>query len=493
MLSRTGIHALRAFAALAELPVGEFLGAAAIAERIGAPQNYLGKLLQQYARDRFVEGRKGFGGGFRLARPAADISLFEIVDPIEQLDRWDGCILGRETCTQDDSCPLHALLRRPRRLHRDAPHDDAGGPGQRRRGGAPPGGRGAARWVLSRGTDVPGIPFRRPGRPVSERERPISRSPGGSADGRRNTDCVVDSTPPRRRRTRSLVMRMRSLVLLLALALTVQGCSDGTAAAVVAERVADGVADGVVFGLDAAFHAWTVAACAERTAPRQVGLAALLGPPGGPSGASAFSEAFGQPSRAFGDELVAELHGRDHGYPGGFGSGGLGFRGSGPGGGGSGGLGRVHGLGRLDTGDGGSGGYGRSRGLGGLDTGGGRAQRGANGDAAKPLIRVIRGDLHAGQGCDSKDVAQVVRRRTGAIRACYEGGLRETPGLVGAITFEWAIQLDGTVADAAVAESTMESPAVERCALRVIRRMRFGEPDGEVCHVRCPFLFRSAD
>lgn len=107
MLSRTGIHALRALAVLAELPPGEFRGAMAIADQIGAPQNYLGKLLQQFARDGLLEGRKGFGGGFRLARPAREINLFEVVDPIEQLARWDGCILGRDTCSAEGPCALH--------------------------------------------------------------------------------------------------------------------------------------------------------------------------------------------------------------------------------------------------------------------------------------------------------------------------------------------------------------------------------------------------
>jgi len=108
MLSRTGTHALRALAILAGLPDGEYRGAVALADATGAPPNYLGKLLQQLARARFLDGRKGFGGGFRLARPAADISLYDVVAPIEQLDRWDGCILGRAACRDDAPCALHA-------------------------------------------------------------------------------------------------------------------------------------------------------------------------------------------------------------------------------------------------------------------------------------------------------------------------------------------------------------------------------------------------
>ena len=46
MLSKTGLHTIRALVELAKLPAGEFSGAAAIAVEIDAPKNYLGKLLQ---------------------------------------------------------------------------------------------------------------------------------------------------------------------------------------------------------------------------------------------------------------------------------------------------------------------------------------------------------------------------------------------------------------------------------------------------------------
>lgn len=107
MISKTGIHALKALAVLASLPDGEYMGAAAIAERIGAPRNYLGKLLQTLARENLVQGQKGLNGGFRLARAPGEISLRDVVEPIDQLSRWKDCFLGRETCGGDHPCPVH--------------------------------------------------------------------------------------------------------------------------------------------------------------------------------------------------------------------------------------------------------------------------------------------------------------------------------------------------------------------------------------------------
>jgi Rrf2 family protein len=106
MLSKTALHAIRAVAALAERP-DEFQGASSIAKRIGAPPNYLGKLLQNLAGAGIVFSRKGFGGGFQLRRGPDRISLFEVVDPIDHVSRWDGCFMGRAKCTKTKPCAMH--------------------------------------------------------------------------------------------------------------------------------------------------------------------------------------------------------------------------------------------------------------------------------------------------------------------------------------------------------------------------------------------------
>src|SRR5581483_10921319 len=101
-------------AALAQLPEGAYAGAAKVAEEIGAPPNYLGKLLQTLAGAGLVRSPKGLGGGFRLDRPAADISLLDVVDPIEHLSRWSECVLGRSQCSEHNPCALHERWKKVR-------------------------------------------------------------------------------------------------------------------------------------------------------------------------------------------------------------------------------------------------------------------------------------------------------------------------------------------------------------------------------------------
>jgi Rrf2 family protein len=107
MLSKTGLHAVRALVALAKLPPGQYAGAGRVAQDIGAPQNYLGKLLKTLAEEGLLESQKGLGGGFRLAREPRAISLLDVVEPIEHVSRWSGCLLGRPECSERDPCALH--------------------------------------------------------------------------------------------------------------------------------------------------------------------------------------------------------------------------------------------------------------------------------------------------------------------------------------------------------------------------------------------------
>ncbi len=107
MLIKSGIHAVRALIVLAELTDGEYRGASSIATQNDAPANYLGKLLQQLAKRGLVRSQKGLGGGFRLARDPVEISLYDIVEAIEDVSRWSNCILGRPNCSDENPCPVH--------------------------------------------------------------------------------------------------------------------------------------------------------------------------------------------------------------------------------------------------------------------------------------------------------------------------------------------------------------------------------------------------
>ena len=75
-----GVHACTVLAAL---PAGGALPAAKLAEYHGVPAAYLAKHLQAMARAGVLETVKGPRGGYRLARPAAEITLLDVVEAVD--------------------------------------------------------------------------------------------------------------------------------------------------------------------------------------------------------------------------------------------------------------------------------------------------------------------------------------------------------------------------------------------------------------------------
>jgi Rrf2 family protein len=118
MLSKTARDVLKALMALAQLPPDGYEGAGSVAERIGAPRNYLAKQLKQLARLGLVISRKGLGGGFRLARPAQDITLFEVVEPLDNVSRVQNCFFGGG-CDCHAACAVHHRWARVRQSFLD--------------------------------------------------------------------------------------------------------------------------------------------------------------------------------------------------------------------------------------------------------------------------------------------------------------------------------------------------------------------------------------
>ncbi|MCR4336299.1 MAG: Rrf2 family transcriptional regulator [Candidatus Omnitrophica bacterium] len=107
MLTKTSKQIINALVELAKLKEGEWLGVGVIAHRIKAPQNYLGKMLQSFAAKGLVLSQKGLGGGFQLAREPEKITLFDVVEPVENVSVWSNCALGMKKCSDTHPCPVH--------------------------------------------------------------------------------------------------------------------------------------------------------------------------------------------------------------------------------------------------------------------------------------------------------------------------------------------------------------------------------------------------
>jgi Rrf2 family transcriptional regulator, cysteine metabolism repressor len=83
-ISVKGEYALQAIFDLATQPVGEPVKIADIATRQKIPQKFLELILASLKQGGFVESRRGAEGGYRLARPADQITIGEVLKFVEE-------------------------------------------------------------------------------------------------------------------------------------------------------------------------------------------------------------------------------------------------------------------------------------------------------------------------------------------------------------------------------------------------------------------------
>jgi len=96
---------------LASVPGGVYLSAREIAEEHRIPPALMAKLLQKLVRRGLVFSHHGTKGGYQIARPAASISLWDVIEAIEGPVCFIECLdPGRATCPQQSSCTVQSPL-----------------------------------------------------------------------------------------------------------------------------------------------------------------------------------------------------------------------------------------------------------------------------------------------------------------------------------------------------------------------------------------------
>ena len=108
LFSQTVEYALRAVVWLADNPRQPHT-TGAIADATRVPAGYLSKVLQGLGRAGIVTGQRGLGGGFTLACDPEVLTLLDVINAVDPIQRIRTCPLGLESHSTT-LCPLHRHL-----------------------------------------------------------------------------------------------------------------------------------------------------------------------------------------------------------------------------------------------------------------------------------------------------------------------------------------------------------------------------------------------
>jgi Rrf2 family protein len=114
-LTKRGDYGVRAMLALARSAAGGttptgLLSARRISDAMGIPVRFLPQVLGDLQRASLVEAAPGRSGGYRLTRPAAEISLLEVIEAVEGDTRRRTCVLRGGPCGVDGTCDVHDVF-----------------------------------------------------------------------------------------------------------------------------------------------------------------------------------------------------------------------------------------------------------------------------------------------------------------------------------------------------------------------------------------------
>lgn len=108
-ITRQADYALRAMVFLARLDPNQRAATKQIADTQKIPPSFLAKIISQLSIAGLIHTSRGARGGVVLSKPAAEISLLEVVEAIDGPIALNDCTLSPESCDNLADCPLHEI------------------------------------------------------------------------------------------------------------------------------------------------------------------------------------------------------------------------------------------------------------------------------------------------------------------------------------------------------------------------------------------------
>ncbi len=105
-LSNTAQYAIRVISYMS-LKQQDLYSAADLIKELKISDKYLKRILTTLSNNDIIMSVQGRYGGFALHKDLEEIHLFDIVKAVDNIEKYFGCVLGFEECSDENPCALH--------------------------------------------------------------------------------------------------------------------------------------------------------------------------------------------------------------------------------------------------------------------------------------------------------------------------------------------------------------------------------------------------
>lgn len=105
-LTNTSRYAIRILSFMA-IQESKLVSAKFLVEKLNISDKYLRSLMTLLAKRGLIHSIQGRDGGYEINKPLNELYLIEIIQAVENIDKYLGCVLGFPECSDENPCALH--------------------------------------------------------------------------------------------------------------------------------------------------------------------------------------------------------------------------------------------------------------------------------------------------------------------------------------------------------------------------------------------------
>lgn len=105
-LSNTSEYAIRILSFMAKEPERKY-SAKYMVEKLKISDKYLRRILTTLSKEGIIMSTQGREGGYAFQKRIQEIFLSDIIDATEGMEKYLGCVLGFDECTDENPCAFH--------------------------------------------------------------------------------------------------------------------------------------------------------------------------------------------------------------------------------------------------------------------------------------------------------------------------------------------------------------------------------------------------